>query len=218
MRRGRSLVRVAMAAFFLVLARAHVEAQSWQGTLRLLGLFPTDRSQPVATTGSQVAAGSALAPELGLAYFVNPSLSVELAVATVTFDLTTKGGVVPGLDAGSMRVLLPSVTLQYRLPGSRGFHPYLGVGATAALFRGYSLSQDLRRFGLRTIDFNDAVRVSLQGGADVAIGKGWLLNLDLRYVPLTTKAAFRLAAGGTLGTVALDVYPLVVGVGLSRRF
>lgn len=70
---------------------------------------------------------SAVVPEVDLTYMFNPRWGVEVVAATAQHDLATSGGAIGGLDAGSVWVLPPTVTLRYQPPVTGSLHPYLGV-------------------------------------------------------------------------------------------
>jgi outer membrane protein len=58
-----------------------------------------------------------------------------------------------------------------------------------------------------------SVGAAVQVGADLPVGGGWLLNLDLKKVQIETDVS---SAGNKVGTFKID--PTLFSVGLGKRF
>lgn len=213
---------VALAVFAVVLAVAGspVLAQDyhWVARARVISVSPDDSSGTIADTGTGVSVDSAVVPEVDLSYMFNPQWGVEVIAATSQHDLATSGGAIGGLDAGSVWVLPPTVTLQYHPQVTGSLHPYLGVGVNYTLFYSYDLSSDLESAGLSDVDLDDSFGLAGQLGVDIDINERWLFNADVKYIDISTDADLKLASGGVLDTVSVDINPWVFGVGVGYRF
>ena len=60
----------------------------------------------------------------------------------------------------------------------------------------------------------------LQGGVDVNLKNGWLLNADIKYVNIETDVQLKGAATDNQWRKvdALDINPWVFGIGIGKRF
>jgi outer membrane protein len=190
----------------------------WSIGARVLGIVPDYDSGTIATTGSQLEVGSGIGAELSGTYRLSARLGFELSAAALPLDLTTVNGQYPGLDAGSVDVLTGMFAARYSFATTGRFKPYLGLGMAFAHPLRYAISQDLIGAGISDLGFTTSLRLYTQVGAGYTIGKGWYLNADLRYVPLTTRVDFKLAAGGSLDVVSLSINPILVGLGVGRTF
>lgn len=217
MRRAAILVLAAAAAATLA-APAGAQGDRWIARVRGLGVIPDYQSDVIGGTGTRLKVDNGLGAEASLTYLVRPQWGLELSAWAAPVDLATAGGQFPGLDAGSVDLVGGLLALQYHFATTGRVKPYLGIGLALAVPTGYSLSPDMVASGISDLTFTSSLRFHTQIGTDLQLGKGWRLNLDLRYVPLTTRVDFRLAAGGSLATIALNVNPILVGVGVGRTF
>lgn len=206
------------AAAALAPPPCHAQTDRWLLKGRALAVLPDDDSETVGGTGTKVAVDRSLGAELALAYRYRPPLALELAATFTSLDLATAGGQAPGLDAGSVDLVSASLALQYHFPGASRFHPYLGIGTVFGHLSGYSITPDLLAAGITDITYSEIVRLFTQAGVDLEIGRGWLLNAEVRYAPMTTQMTLITTAGTTLDKVSLEINPLLVGVGLARSF
>jgi outer membrane protein len=102
--------------------------------------------------------------------------------------------------------LPPTLSLQYHFTGLPGWRPYVGAGVNYTRFSNVNLPAGVG------IDKN-SVGLALGAGADVALGNGWLLNVDLKKVQIRTDVS---VGGVNQGTFKID--PVLFSVGVGRRF
>lgn len=209
---------VVLGAALALAAPAAAQGDRWIARVRGLGVIPDYNSGTIAGTGTQLQVDNGVGAEAGVTYMLEPQWGLELSLAAAPLSLATVNGQYPGLDAGSFTLASAMLALQFHFQSSGRFRPYLGIGVTGARPTGYSSSDDLAANGIADLTFTSSLRVHTQVGTDLEIGKGWRANFDLRYVPVTTRVDFRLTAGGSLATVALNVNPILVGIGLGRTF
>jgi outer membrane protein len=215
----RTVMVVLLATATVTLAgTASAQQDRWIGRVRALAVFPNYSSDAIGSTGTTVKVGDSGGGEASLTRFVKPNWALELSAATMPLKLTTVGGQYPNLDVGQVWLATALLSLEYHFSTLGRFKPYLGVGAAYARPMGYTLTQDMAQEGISNLTFSSSLRVFTQGGTDYEIGKGWRFNVDVRYVPVTSRVDFRLPTGGSLATIALVVDPIVVGFGIGHTF
>ncbi len=217
MRHAAVLVFVAVAAAAASLPAA-AQGDRWIGRIRVFGVVPDYNSEEVAGTGTRIKVGRSAGGEAGITYFLNPRWALELSTAVMPIKLSTVGGQFPGLDAGRVDLVCGLLSLEYHFATLGRIRPYLGIGTAFVQPTGYALSQDMQAAGIADLTFTSSLRVHTQLGGDLEMGKGWRLNVDLRYVPATTKVDFRRTVGGSLDTIALAIDPILVSFGVARSF
>jgi outer membrane protein len=143
-------------------------------------------------------------PEVDFSYFFTKNIAAEL-VLTYPQDINIKVG---GTKAGTISALPPSLMLQYHFTDLGSFKPYVGAGVNYTIF--YKRNNILG--GAAEVS-NSSVGLAGQVGFDYMLDKNWGLNVDVKYIQMSTDVK----VGGTkVGTVNLN--PLTVGVGVAYRF
>lgn len=178
---------------------------------RVLTAIPSDgqtiKTAAGADTGLKAYATSDVEPELDVSYFFTDNIAVE-AIAGWTRH-AVKGN--PGsLDAGTVRLLPPTITGQYHFFTKSRISPYIGAGWN------YTFIFDERGGALGDNKFGNATGPALQAGVDIALTGGLSLNLDVKKIWWVSGSDFTLANGADKGTANLD--PLLVGIGVGYRF
>lgn len=210
-----ALVSVAALA---LLSPVTAPAQGWDLSVRALGILPNDSSEIILDTGSAVAVDDGYTVEVDLDLMFSDRWGLEIVAAAAEHDLKVKGGTLAGADAGSVWVLPPTVSLQYHFPPSGGASFYAGLGLNYTKLFSYDLSRDLEGLGVSDITFSDSWGVAGGLGVDVDFGGSWFFNVDAKYITLSTEADLRLAAGGSLDTIKVEIDPFVFGFGIGYRF
>lgn len=145
-------------------------------------------------------------PEVDLSYFFTPNIAAELVLThPQTVNVTLNGG-----DIGKVRVLPPSLVLQYHFTDLGAFKPYVGLGVNYTWFNknkglaGGVAEVERSSFGL-----------AAQVGADFELSKNLYLNVDVKYIQMATDVKLS-ATGAKVGK--LDLNPITAGVGVGYRF
>jgi outer membrane protein len=208
-----------VVALILMTVTTVISAQGAGWTIRLRGISinPNDSSSAIDGTGSKIAVDSAVVPELDFTYKFNERFGIELILATSRHDLTTSGGLIGGIGAGSVRVLPPTLTFQYYFYNGPRFCPYIGLGLNYTRFYSYDLSTALRYAGATGVEFKNSFDVAGQIGTDVYLDKHWLVNFDVKYIRISTDATID-TIYGPLDPVSVDINPWVFGFGVGYRF
>jgi outer membrane protein len=111
---------------------------------------------------------------------------------------------------GSVRLLPPTLTLQYHFTPTARFSPYVGAGLN------YTFFYNEKKGALRSISYDDNIGYALQAGIDYAIAGAWSFNIDVKKLWLSTDVTADL--GGTKLKADVDLNPWIFGVGLGYRF
>ena len=145
-------------------------------------------------------------PELDFSYFFTKNIAAELILATTRHEATLNG-----TSLGNVSVLPPTLTLQYHFTDMGAFQPYIGGGLNVTWF----YNNDLQLPGGTKLGVdNTSVGGALQAGFDYEIAKGWFLNLDAKYIWMSTNIT--LPGGANLTNLKID--PWVYGIGVGYRF
>jgi len=210
--------RLTLCLVFLLATSLWAGDGKWIVRGRVITVAPNEDSTQIGATGSEVAVDDAWVPELDLTYMFNPNWGLEVIAATSPHDLTATGGALDGADAGEVWALPPTFTLQYHFGSDSNVDFYLGVGLNFTLFHSYDVSDDLLGLGVDDIDFDNSFGPAANLGCDFKINENWVFNFDVKYIGITTDADLKLATGGTLATVEVDINPIVAGIGIGYKF
>jgi outer membrane protein len=140
--------------------------------------------------------------------------------ATITDLLPPGGSFTDSGKIGDTKHLPPTISVQYHFMPDAFFSPYVGVGLNMTIFSSESLNSDAQdlfeALGLTNakLSLDTSTGVAGQIGADFNLSGGWLINADIRYIDIGTKAKIKGDEGTlSLGTVNIDpiVYSLMVG-------
>ncbi|MBV1907111.1 MAG: outer membrane beta-barrel protein [Pseudomonadales bacterium] len=140
-------------------------------------------------------------------YFLTDVLAVEvLAALPFSHDIDLVGG----SKVAEAKQLPPTVSLQYHLLPGSGVRPYIGAGLNVTLFFDEGTTGALSDSHL---SLGTSVGFAAQIGVDIDLTEKLFLNLDARYMDLSTKAKLD---GASIGKVEVD--PWVYGISLGYRF
>lgn len=171
---------------------------NWLVRVRALYLSP-DAEGTDALTEADVKGDGTI--EVDFSRFLTDHLALELIAATSAHEITLGGA-----SLGSVHVLPPTLTFQYHFIPDGTVRPYLGAGVNFTVFYDKTGLLD-------DMEVDDSFGFAGQLGADFAVGKVGLFNIDVKYINIETTVA---AGGSTLGD--LKVNPWVIGVGFGHRF
>jgi len=144
-------------------------------------------------------------PELDFTYMLTNNIGAELILGTSKHDITAGGAKI-----GSVKVLPPTLTLQYHFNPEGQFRPYAGAGINYTRFYGFKDDSGLG-LSIKKNSFGPALQV----GMDMPLTKDVFLNLDMKKIWIKTKVDSSVV-GGNVGT--LDINPLVTSVGIGMKF
>lgn len=184
----------------------------WMVRVRLLGVLPDPGAKLTAggapLSGANVSITDAAIPELDISYFITKNIAAELILG-VTRHSINGAGTLAGTKIGSTWLLPPTLTVQYHFTDLGAFKPYVGVGATYAVFFG-----ERERGPFNSFRLTDSIGPTVQVGFDYMLNEHWGLNVDLKKSFFDTKV--KLNAGLVRGRVDID--PWIVGAGVTYKF
>lgn len=147
-----------------------------------------------------------IVPEIDFSYFITDHVAIELIAATTVHDV--KATELPGeLDLGSVRLVPPTVTLQYHFAPDKRLSPYVGAGINYTFFSTKSKGD------ATSVKYDNSFGLAAQVGVDYALADNWSLNLDVKKLLLSTDVTVN-------DTIEADVQvnPWIVGFGVGYRF
>jgi outer membrane protein len=165
------------------------------------------RVDPKSDNSDIVSVNAATSFTINLAYMFTRNLSVEL-LAAYPFEHDIE--LLDGTTVASTKHLPPTLSIQYHLLPDAGFQPYLGIGVNHTKFFSESTTGPLEGANL---DLSASWGLAGEIGVDIPVGENWFLNLDARYISISTDATLD---GAELGEV--EINPWVFGAHVGFRF
>ncbi len=136
-------------------------------------------------------------------YFIQDNLGIELLAATPFKHNVTLGG---SVDAGSVKHLPPTLSLNYHFPTNSAWKPYVGAGLNYTIFFD-------EQSALGNLKVDDSFGVSLQAGLDYMITDKGAVRLNVRWFDIDSDVTLN---GADIGTANID--PWLVGISYVHRF
>ncbi|QPO11593.1 OmpW family protein [Thalassospira sp. A40-3] len=208
---GAALLGGMMAASFVAAKPASAQTAEFKtkqaGDIlirgRVVGVVP-DEDVDSNTLPGKGEIDNDVIPEVDFSYFVTDNIALELIAGTSKHDVTWSDG----KDLGSVRLLPPTLTLQYHFMPESRWSPYIGAGIN------YTFFYDSKPGQFSSVDYDDGFGYAFQAGFDYAISGPWSLNVDVKKIYLETDVSV------DNGTVKADanIDPWLFGVGIGYRF
>jgi outer membrane protein len=161
---------------------------------------------------------------LNFAYMLNNHWGIELLAATpFEHDVKLKGTALPAANGklGSLKHLPPTLSVvYYPLDSKSAFQPYVGGGINYTWIYDESLSSEAKSAGFSNFNAKNSWGLAWQVGADYMLTDHVMLNAQVRYIDIDTRATVEnnAIAPGTRAKVNIDVDPFVYMVGLGYKF
>jgi outer membrane protein len=149
---------------------------------------------------------------------------IELLAATpFEHDVKLKGTALPAANGklGSLKHLPPTLSVvYYPLDSKSDFQPYVGAGINYTWIYDESLSSEAKSAGFSNFNAKNSWGLAWQVGADYMLTEHVMLNAQVRYIDIDTRATVEnnSIAPGTRAKVNVDVDPFVYMVGLGYKF
>jgi len=216
--------RVGMAIFaaVLVLSPAAVFAKSAGDLvvrLRGLGVVPDEGGagdDGTANVGGDTNLTTDQVPELDFTYFITDNIAAELILGTTRHTASLTGSTLGNLDLGTVRLLPPTLNLQYHFLPKGKISPYVGAGINYTIFfdeRGGKGNN--AGTVVNAISYSNGFGYSFQAGVDWKIDDKWHLNADVKKIFLNTDINVNT---GTIIVDDADVDPWLFGIGVGYTF
>ncbi|WP_170569004.1 OmpW/AlkL family protein [Ruegeria atlantica] len=153
------------------------------------------------TGGLDVEVDSDTRPIFTVEYFVRDNLGIELLAATpFEHDITLNGSI----DAGSVKHLPPTLSLNYHFPTNSVWKPYVGAGLNYTIFFDEELPG---------LELDNSFGIALQAGLDYMVTEKGAVRLNVRWFDIDSDVSLR---GTDIGTAEID--PWLVGVSYVHSF
>ncbi|MFM2483992.1 OmpW/AlkL family protein [Celerinatantimonas yamalensis] len=177
---------------------------------RIVDVVPSESIHSSDVAGKAEVSNDVI-PELDFSYFFTDHIAAELIAGTSKHDVKWNTGA-GKVDLGSVRLLPPTLTLQYHFMPKQRFSPYVGAGINYTYF----FSEDTGS-GNTSIDYKNKFGYALQAGFDYAIVGNWSVNLDVKKLFLKTDVNTDVTGVGHVHATG-HLNPLLVGIGVGYRF
>jgi outer membrane protein len=161
---------------------------------------------------------------LNFAYMLTNNWGIELLAATpFEHDVKLKGTALPAANGklGSLKHLPPTLSVvYYPLDSKSDFQPYVGAGINYTWIYDESLSSEAKSAGFSNFNAKNSWGLAWQVGADYMLTEHVMLNAQVRYIDIDTRATVEnnSIAPGTRAKVNVDVDPFIYMVGLGYKF
>ncbi len=187
----------------------------WLVRGRVINVSPNDSTGPVSgIAGTEAGVDNDVVPELDFTYMLRKNIGVELILGTSKHQVTGTRGAVAGADVGTVRVLPPTLTLQYHFAPDAKVRPYAGIGVNYTYF--YSAKAGAGLGSGASVKYKSSWGLAAQAGVDIDINNKWFLNLDVKYIDIDT--TLTVTGGAVPGVTKVQIDPWVVGIGIGTRF
>lgn len=183
----------------------------WQIRVRATAILP-DEDASISPVAGSVDVDDVIVPELDIMYFFTDHIATELVLATSKHDVGATLVGVGDVDLGEVRLLPPTLLLQYHFRPNKTFRPYAGAGLNYTMF----LNEEAPGGAVTDIDYDDSVGYALQAGFDYGLNKHWMLNFDAKRLWLNTDVSITSGLGPLSADV--DLNPWLISTGIGYRF
>ncbi len=166
----------------------------------------------------KVKVDNAVVPEVDITQMVTDHIGVELIAATSKHTISGVTGTTGSIgQLASTWVLPPTLTVQYHPTPEAKLRPYVGAGINYTLFYSEKASPAFEAAaGDTKAKLKSSFGWAAQAGVDIDLNPKMFLNLDVKYIDITTKGRLVTTGLGTQ-TVNVNLNPFVVGVGIGFR-
>ncbi|ODN43426.1 OmpW/AlkL family protein [Piscirickettsia litoralis] len=184
----------------------------WLVRGRIVNVSPDVSGDTISVIGGKVThVSDQVIPEVDFSYFFTPHIAMELILGTSKHHLIATGTALGSTDLGSVRILPPTLTVQYHFFPEKKFSPYIGAGINYTYF--YDTNTSGANAAVQSVDYKNSFGLALQAGIDYNINQNWSVNVDIKKLFVKTTAT----VNNTMTTdVRLD--PYVYGIGVGYRF
>ncbi|BBP81085.1 MULTISPECIES: OmpW/AlkL family protein [unclassified Pseudomonas] len=159
---------------------------------------------------------------LNFAYMLTDHFGLELLAATpFEHEVKIKGTALDAANGslGSLKHLPPTLSVvYYPLESQSAFQPYLGAGINYTWIYDEHVGSGATAAGFDNFRVKNSWGLAWQVGADYMLTDSIMLNAQVRYIDIDTRAYVDNTALGVRAKVDVDVDPWVYMVGLGYKF
>jgi outer membrane protein len=228
MKKVLALTAAVVAAFGSTSVFAETEG-NWMMRVRAVDVRPEKKSDsftvpavgpnatgPLTIASDAVYLDNKTIPEVDFTYFFSKNLAAELIL---TYPQKMDVHVSPVGTQGTLKVLPPTLTLQYHFLPDGTFRPYVGAGVNYTRISNINLSPlDTTTTALADLPNSNTVDKNSWGGAlqigfDVKVGTNSYINFD--YKKLYIKTDLKNSVLGKISTLKVDPQLFAIGYGFK---
>ena len=161
---------------------------------------------------------------LNFAYMLTNHVGIELLAATpFEHDVKIKNTALGAANGklGTLKHLPPTLSVvYYPLDKKSAFQPYVGAGINYTWIYDEHVGSEASANGFSNFKAKNSWGLAWQVGADYMITDNIMLNAQVRYIDIDTRATVEnnAVAPGTRARVNVDVDPFIYMVGLGYKF
>ncbi len=193
---------------FASLASANAKENNWIIRGRAVNVS-TDSSSTVSQIGGHIKASTDQIPELDFTKFFNDNIAAELILGTSKHNISViNSSLGSSSGLGSVKLLPPTLTMQYHFNPKGKIRPYAGAGLNYTIFYGAKTGGVAN-----SIRYQDHLGYAFQAGFDYMIDDKFSVNFDVKKILLKTHAVVN---NSISAKVNLD--PWLVGFGVGYHF
>ena len=200
-----TLAAVALTSVAALPSLASAQQTPWSGRIALTEMHPADESDPFGPYAADaIHINNKMFPEIDVYYGFTKSIVAELVLTYPQQQEVT----LAGRYIGTFRQLPPTLLAQYHFLPGRAFDPYVGAGVNFTWITDADLLN--HAVDLKHSSWGAAGQV----GVDMNLDKQWFLNLDIKYMNISTDLLD--TSGNRLTTVTVN--PLLYSLGVGYHF
>ncbi|RON46912.1 outer membrane protein OmpW [Pseudomonas frederiksbergensis] len=161
---------------------------------------------------------------LNFAYMIDSHWGIELLAASpFEHDVKIKGTALGAANGklGTLKHLPPTLSVvYYPLDAKSAFQPYVGAGINYTWIYDEHVGSEAQSNGFSNFKAKNSWGMAFQVGADYMITDNIMINAQMRYIDIDTRATVEndAVAPGTRAKVNVDVDPFIYMVGLGYKF
>ncbi len=176
----------------------------------------------LAPKGTEVDVQSASSVSGGITYMLSDNIAIDVPLALpFKHTINGAGSFLAGVGKVADTKALPATAVvQYRFGAANAsFRPYLGLGATYAMFYDETSTLALTaatggsKANPTTVTFKDKLVPALQLGLNFSVNAKWFVDVSATYTPLETRGTL-----STGQTIDVKVNPTALSVGIGTKF
>ncbi len=206
MKLKHSLLAAAIIVAVAPMPAQAIEAGDWLIRIGAHTIDPKSDNGRLAGGALAARVGSDTRPTIMAEYMFTSNLGVEI-IAAVPFEHDIR---LNGADAGSVKHLPPTLSLQYHFNTQGSVMPFVGAGLNYTRFSSETTRGPLS--GTR-LDLSNSWGLAAHVGVDFRLGDTWFVGVDARWIDIDAKTR---VDGADVGTVNID--PLAYGAYVGFRF
>lgn len=182
----------------------------------------TSGNLTLAPPGTQADVESAAGLSGGITYMWSDNLALDVPLALpFKHKVVGAGSFLAGVGKLADTKALPiTAVVQYRFGApTASFRPYLGLGATYAMFfdekstLAFTTATGGTRANPTTVTFKDKLVPAMQAGLSFSATPKWFVDVSATYTPLETRGTL-----STGQTIDVKVNPTAISFGIGTKF